>query len=247
MAKDLFSTQTLSYAKYRPTYPRELFEYILGFVENREAVWDCGTGNGQAARVLAEYFQEVKATDISEKQLAAATAHPNIEYILSSAENTHFIQDAFDLITVAQAYHWFNFKAFEQEVIRVGKTGSIIAIWGYNLINTPNEKINNAGGSFYTKVVGPYWDPERKYVEENYDTVPFNFPMISSKMFSIESNWSRDDLSGYLQSWSAVQNFIKDKNYNPVDAFANELSAILKQDEVIPVSFPVFLKVGLIK
>jgi ubiquinone/menaquinone biosynthesis C-methylase UbiE len=86
MAKDLFSRQTSSYARYRPTYPVELFEFLLGFVEEREVVWDCGTGNGQAALVLAEYFKQVKATDISQNQLSLARQHPNIEYLVCPAE-----------------------------------------------------------------------------------------------------------------------------------------------------------------
>src|ERR1700712_3354905 len=105
MAKDLFSRQTAAYARYRPTYPRELYEYIMSFVKTRDAVWDCGTGNGQAAAILSEYFQQVKATDISARQLAAAKPQHNIEYILSPAEHSSFYDRTFDLVTVAQAYH----------------------------------------------------------------------------------------------------------------------------------------------
>ena len=244
MPKDLFSKQTSSYSKYRPYYPVELYEYLLQFVKTRDGVWDCGIGNGQAAIILAEYFKEVKATDISENQLAKANRHPRIEYITSPAEKTPFPDDSFDLVTVAQAYHWFDFKAFAEEVYRVSRPGGIIAIWGYNLVTTNNQNINTAITDFYTNVVGPYWDAERKYVEDNYNTVPFSFPLIASKTFTIENKWSKTDLIGYLNSWSAVQHFLAVKNFNPVDQFAAVLSGYLTDEELITVSFPVFLKIG---
>ena len=119
MLKDLFSKQAEDYAKYRPVYPKELFDHILQFVIEKNTAWDCATGNGQAAFALAQYFKRVIATDISEKQLSLAKPHPNIKYQIASAEKTDFLDNSFDLITVAQAYHWFKFDAFEKEVKRV--------------------------------------------------------------------------------------------------------------------------------
>ena len=121
MAKDLFSIQANTYAKYRPVYPKDLFDHLLQFVAQKNTAWDCATGNGQAAFALAPYFKKVTATDISEKQLSLAKPHPNIQYQISFAEQTSFPDNYFDLITVAQAYHWFTFDAFEKEVKRVAK------------------------------------------------------------------------------------------------------------------------------
>ncbi len=247
MAKDLFSSQALLYSRYRPDYPGELYDFIIQFIKNRDAVWDCGTGNGQAAMILARHFKKVKATDISEKQLAMAHPHPGIEYIVAPAEETPFADNTFDLITVAQAYHWFNFKDFADEARRVSKPGALIAIWRYNLMTTGNKDINAAIKNFYSNVVGSYWDAERKYVEENYDTVPFSFPLIASKMFTIEIKWSKADLTGYLNSWSAVQHFIAAKDHNPVNKFAEDVTGYFNDDELISVSFPVFLKLGSIE
>ena len=244
MAKDLFSAQTSFYAKYRPTYPRELYAFIMGFITTKEVAWDCGTGNGQAACILSEYFKQVKATDISASQLSAVQLQDNIDYLLCPAEKTPFADRTFDLVTVAQAYHWFHFDAFGEEVKRVSKPGGVLAIWGYNLIVTLNDALNKAMLAFYTHIIGPFWDSERRYVEQNYETVPFGFPLITNKTFSIEYNWFKRDLIGYLNSWSAVQHFIKAENYNPVDRFAIELATIIREDELLPVSFPIFLKLG---
>ena len=131
MAKDLFSKQSDLYARYRPTYPKELYEYILSFVKEKNTAWDCATGNGQAAVVLADHFKKVIATDISAAQIDKAIKKENIEYSVCPAESTPFEENTFDLVTVAQAYHWINWKEFKKEVTRVCKPGAIIAIWVY--------------------------------------------------------------------------------------------------------------------
>jgi hypothetical protein len=51
MPKDLFSNHASLYSKFRPSYPQELYDYVLSFVENRNKAWDCATGNGQVAVV----------------------------------------------------------------------------------------------------------------------------------------------------------------------------------------------------
>jgi ubiquinone/menaquinone biosynthesis C-methylase UbiE len=142
MAKDLFSKQAALYAKYRPFYPAALIDYILSFVERKQTAWDCATGNGQAALLYADQFKKIFATGISEKQIAQATAHPKISYSISEAERTTFADNSFDLITVSQAYHWFQFDAFFTEATRVGKNGCIVAAWGYKLAVCADENIN---------------------------------------------------------------------------------------------------------
>src|SRR6185295_14341267 len=100
--KDNFSKQAAVYAKYRPTYPQELFSFILGHIENKQLALDCGTGNGQSAKELAKYFGKVFATDISQKQIDKAHRAANIFYSVQPAERTNFPDNNFDLITVSQ-------------------------------------------------------------------------------------------------------------------------------------------------
>ena len=54
--KDHFSKQAADYAKFRPSYPREMFEYLGTITATRQLAWDCATGNGQAAVELATAF-----------------------------------------------------------------------------------------------------------------------------------------------------------------------------------------------
>lgn len=246
MTKDLFSVQADDYARYRPSYPGTLLDMVLPFVANRQVAWDCATGNGQAALLLADHFTRVIASDISEKQLALSIKNKKIEYIHCAAEQTPLQANSVNLITVAQAYHWFNFTAFEAEVRRVGKPGAVIAIWAYNLPATDNRFVNTILKQFYNDITGPYWDFERRYIDAGYTTVPFNYTVILETELSMNCKWSANDMAGYLGSWSAVQHFIADKNYHPLTLIADKLNRHWKPDEIKQVTFPLFLKCGVL-
>jgi ubiquinone/menaquinone biosynthesis C-methylase UbiE len=244
MSKDLFSKQSDLYARYRPGYPSALIEYILPFVKGFDSSWDCATGNGQAALLLATYFKTVHATDISEKQIANAIQHPRIRYSTANAEFTLFEDSMFDLITVAQAYHWLDFKKFEQEVKRVSKSNGIIAVWGYSSAVSEYSKLNSLVNSFYQDIVGPYWDDERKYVDEHYRSIPFPFDEVPAREFIIEKHWSLEDLCGYLNTWSSVQHFIKANQFNPVDRLKENLKNKWPNSDFISFRFPLFVRIG---
>src|SRR5437867_1927146 len=113
--KDHFSKQAADYAKFRPRYPHEMFEYLGSLAPRRQLAWDCDTGNGQAAVGLATVFERVIATDASEKQIANAQSHERVEYRVAAAENTGIQSATVDLIMVAQALHWFDLPRFYEE------------------------------------------------------------------------------------------------------------------------------------
>src|SRR5680860_585604 len=103
--KDNFSIASDKYARFRPVYPKELYDYLVSLVPDRKKAWDCGTGNGQVARELANFFDQVFASDISKEQIKNAPPNGKIIYLVQKAENTSFPDNTFDLITVAQAIH----------------------------------------------------------------------------------------------------------------------------------------------
>ena len=242
--KDKFSQQANIYAKFRPEYPSVLYDFILKNTENCEVVWDCATGNGQAAKVLAQYFEKVYATDISQKQIDNAAQADNIKYSISPAEKTPFEDNTFDLITVAQAAHWFDFDKFYAEVKRVAKPNATLAVWGYSMPQVQDGKINQALQDFYKNETGPYWDFERCHIDAHYSTIPFPFEEIKTPQYQIKVEWNLAMLEGYLNSWSATQNFIKMNGYNPVDGFIVKMKTLWKEKEVKTTIFPVFLKLA---
>lgn len=240
--KDYFSTQSQTYAAFRPTYPQELYQFLFQHVKNKDNAWDCATGNGQVAHQLAKYFNNVYATDISAQQLVHAIKENNIRYSVGRAEKTEFPDHHFDLITVAQALHWFDLNLFYSEVRRVVKPGGILAVWGYSML-TIDAAIDKFIHEFYYNTVGPYWDDARKVVEDEYRSIEFPFEQISCPRFSIKVEWTLRQLGGYLSSWSATQKFIKEKGYDPVEPFLDDVRNIWDGQEK-QVAFPLFSKIG---
>ena len=184
--KDHFSDQAADYTKYRPNYPNELFAYLASLVLARECAWDCGTGSGQAAVALTEFFDRVIATDASEKQILSATKSARVEYRIAPAENSGLSSHSLDLIAVAQALHWFDLDAFYMEAKRVLKPEGALAVWGYGLLEIAPE-IDAVINRFYREIVGPYWPPERKIIESRYQTIPFPFAELQPPQFAMKA------------------------------------------------------------
>jgi len=242
LMKDNFSTNSAEYAQFRPKYPAELYSFLESLLKQKEASWDCGTGNGQVAGELAKFFKRVEASDISQQQLDNAIRVPNINYSLQPAGKTNFPDNSFDLITVAQAIHWFDFSQFYKKVNRTLKPGGTIAVIGYGLFKS-NEQTNDLINHFYRKIVGSYWDPERRYLDEEYRSIPFPFKEIQSPDFEMEICWDFEHLIGYLKTWSAVKHFQNKQGYNPVDLISGDLKKAFGERGVV--KFPLFLRVGI--
>jgi hypothetical protein len=245
-AKDLFSAHSDIYAKYRPLYPSELYDFILDKIIKKEAALDCGTGNGQAASVLAIHFKEVHATDISEKQIANAIQKPNLQYHICRAEETPFAENQFDLIVSATAVHWFQFDKFFKEMKRIGKNNSLFACWGYKVFRTNEPQLNKLIDEFYSQKIHSYWDAERRHVDEEYKNIPFPFKEMKNPGFATRLHWNLDELEGYLNTWSAVQHYIRLQNLNPVTHLMSEIKSKIGNEE-IEVTIPIFMRLGLIK
>lgn len=220
-----------------------MFDYLLSLVPRRERAWDCGTGNGQVALVLAQFFDRVDATDISDAQLRSAAPHERVTYSVQPAEKTSFRDGAFDLITVAQAIHWFDFDAFYREVNRTIRPGGALAIIGYNLPRV-SPAIDTVLDHFYRDVIGPWWDRERRYIDEEYHTIPFPYNEVAAPAFAIEVEWSFDHLVGYLGTWSAVKHYRKATGEDPVAGVSAELKKNWGDEGVKKGRFPLLLRVA---
>lgn len=243
--KDNFSQQAAAYVQFRPYYPEALIEYLVSFVSHRQTALDVATGNGQVAEKLSSHFETVYATDISEKQLANATRKSNIIYKKEAAESTGFSDRQFDLITVAQAVHWFQFDLFYKEVYRILKPDGVFAILGYGLFST-NPDSDRILMDYYHNIVGPYWDAERKYVDEMYETIPFPFAEIETEKFSNAFTWTFEQLTGYLETWSATQHYKNETGKDPVDLIRADLKKSWESHDKT-VIFPLLLRIGTLK
>ncbi len=241
---ELFTTVAREYASYRPGYPPELFAWLARMSPARELAWDCGCGSGQASVALAEHFTRVHATDVAAAQIAAAKPHPRVSYSVAPAERCALPDASVDLVTVAQALHWFDVEAFYAEARRVARPGALLAVWNYPRPRFVDAELDRRFLAFYADVVGPYWPPERAHVEQNYRTLPFPFEEIDAPSFVLELRWDLDQVIGYVSSWSATARYRQALSRDPVSLLRASLAPAWPPGGIAPVRMPIGLRVG---
>src|SRR6187455_2290153 len=241
----LFSTVAREYANFRPGYPPELFDWLARVTPARDAVWDCGCGSGQASVPLAEHFALVHATDVAPEQIAAARAHARVRYSVAPAASSGLDPESVDLVTVAQALHWFDVTAFYAEAERVARRGALLAVLNYPRPQFVDVELDRRFFEFYSRVVGPYWPPERRHVEDGYKTLPFPFEEVETPQFGFELNWNLEQLAGYASSWSATTRYRQALGTNPVPLLRELLESAWPSPEAsVPIRMPIGLRVG---
>ena len=262
--KDHFSHGSPGYARARPEYPESLFDFLASRPAARGAAWDCGTGTGQAARSLAARFRTVVATDASASQTAMAEREtrarapgpsprssppdpgPRILYAAAPAERAPIRDSGIDLITVAQALHWFDFQAFFAEARRVLRPGGVLAVWCYGHCKVTPE-VDAVYARFYRDIVGPYWPPERSHIEDGYASIPFPsaFAPLPCPAFAMEAHWDLEEFLAYLDTWSAVKYHRQAKGEDPIALVRGEMErAWGDARQPRPIAWPLTLKAG---
>jgi len=242
--KDYFSGHAQRYASFRPGYPKALFDFVSSLPRGHSLVWDCATGNGQAAVDLAGRFERVIATDASASQLEHATPHPKIEYRQAPAERSGLPDGSADLVTVATAVHWFDFDRFYTEVKRVLAPGGAVAVWAYNLPRVSPEMDVLTDRLSY-EIVRPWWPPERRWVDEEYRTLPFPFKEVQVPELCIEERWDLERYLLYIGTWSATNRYLQEKGSDPRDLIRGEMEkAWGDPDQERAVRWPIMMRAG---
>ncbi len=242
--KDHFSSRAADYATFRPSYPDALADYLASIAPARALALDCGCGTGQLSVLLAAHFEQVVATDASAQQIAHATAAPRVTYRHAPAETSGLADGRVDLVTVAQAAHWFDLDAFYTEVRWVLKPGGVLALMAYGVIEADGA-VGAVLSHFYQSVVGPYWPAERRHVETGYRLPPFPFSELTPPPLSMRALWSADQLLGYVDTWSAVRKAEDALGRGPYEAFARDLlTAWGPADTRREIRWPLSLRVG---
>lgn len=242
--KDHFSGHASAYAKYRPDYPAELFQFLATLTPRKEVALDCATGSGQAALGLAGHFSLVVASDGSLSQLRNAQRHPRVAYVANLAEQPALRDGTVDLVVAAQAAHWFDHERFYPEARRVLKNSGALVVWTYGLAHV-EPQIDLIVQHFYSDVVGSYWPPERRWIENAYRDLPFPLREISAPSFELRLQWDLDSFINYLGTWSSVQRYKRDKGQDPLPALRAELAPCWGSPVATKtVTWPLYLRVG---
>jgi len=247
---ELFAGVAREYAKFRPGYPPELFAWLARLAPARGAAWDCGCGSGQASVALAEHFSRVFASDVSAEQIAAARAHPRVRYSVATAEHSGLDAECVDLVTVAQALHWFDVEAFYVEARRVARREGVLAVWNYPRPQFVDPGLDRILLDFYSGVVGPYWPAERRHIESNYETLPpfpreLGFEELPHPSFGLTLEWNVEQVIGYVSSWSATARYRKALGEDPLPQLrATLVPAWPGEGMRVPVRMPIGLRVA---
>lgn len=192
------------YARRRPDYPAELAAWLAESAPKRKCALDVGCGTGQLTRLLADAFDAVTGFDPSADQLANAAAHPRVRYVCAPAEKLDVPDGCADLITAAQAAHWFDLPAFYAEARRVAAPGAILALISYGAPEF-DPALNSRFQRFYAEEIGPYWPAERRLVDSGYRDLAFPFREIEPPRLEIRRDWDLAALLGYIGTWSATR------------------------------------------
>lgn len=225
-AARLFGAVATQYAAHRLSYPDRFFSDFAERCAQRQRVWDCGCGNGQASLALAEHFEAVIATDASGEQLAAAFPHPRVHYQQAQADCSGVETGSVDAVLVAAAVHWFAGDAFNAEVRRVCRPGAAMAWIGYLPLQLPSKALQQVLDLFYGQTLAPWWPPQRHWVDLAYAGLPFpgrEWPFPHDLW--IERPWDLQALIGYLGTWSAVQ-AARQAGIDPLPPLQQQLAAL---------------------
>lgn len=242
---DHFSGHAAEYARYRPDYPECLFEWLAGLTQHHELAWDCACGSGQAALALTRYYRRVIATDASEAQITAAALHPKIDYRVARAECSGIHDNSLDLVTVAQALHWFDIERFRPELQRVLKPGGLVAAWCYGPLTSPGQhEVQKLLRSFYAETLVGCWPPERRHVENGYADLDIGIKRLDTPDFSLQARLTITELCGYISTWSAIRIYKDLYQVNPVTRLEHDLREAIQPDDVLLIEWPLTVITG---
>lgn len=249
---ETFGSVAGGYRSYRPGYPDALFDFLAAQAPARNAAWDVGCGSGQATLPLAERFGVVFATDPSAAQIARAPRHPAVRYGVARAEASGLpgagvagagvAGAGVDLVSAAQAAHWFEHDGFAAEVRRVARPRALVALFGYGKAFVSPE-VDAVVEHLYTDLVGADWPPERRYIEDGYRSIPFPFAELPAPAFDMRAEWTLDQLLGYLRTWSAVARYRAREGEDPVALVEARLAAAWGPGARV-VRWPLLLRAG---
>lgn len=237
-----FSKIASQYSTWRPRYPTTLFDRLIEFCPTHQSAWDCATGSGQAAIDLARYFSQVEATDSSADQIAAATQAANVHYSVQPAENTHFPDHHFDLVTVAQALHWFDHDRFWKEVHRVLKPDGVFAAWTYVWPHISPDI--DAVVQEMLEIIRPYWSTKNQIAWNGYRELSWPFIELPVPKIEFSCRWNRDQFLSYVRTWSATTRCIEHQGEAFFTEFTAMLSSVWRSEQIKKVEMEFHCRAG---
>eukprot|EP01112_Ceratiomyxa_fruticulosa_P006863 TRINITY_DN1778_c0_g1_i1.p1 TRINITY_DN1778_c0_g1~~TRINITY_DN1778_c0_g1_i1.p1 ORF type:complete len:258 (-),score=47.92 TRINITY_DN1778_c0_g1_i1:137-910(-) len=226
---DLFSGHSAIYAKYRPTYPEQIYTDIKNYLtKDVKVIVDIGCGSGQAVVDLAKHFKGAKVIGVepSPQQLEQAPKMDNVEYRCAKAEQTGLPDGIADLITVATAIHWFDLDLFWKEVDRILAPGGVIAVWTNGTSETHVLEADKIYKKFFGEIL-PYFAPQAHMTFNKYKDIIFPYEKNERKITIYPREMPFKAFIDYLGSWSSVQKYLE-KDPHILEQTEKDMATALK-------------------
>ncbi|KAG0297308.1 hypothetical protein BGZ96_007045 [Linnemannia gamsii] len=187
------------YQSFRPGYNNNFFKMVYNYHAKHnghfDTAVDVGTGTGQVAVVLAEKFKQVHGVDASATMLSNAIKKSNVAYHVAKGEDLGVIaSSSVDVLTVAQAMHWFHQPTFFSEVKRILKPRGTFAAVGYSFVvfedhPRATRRIYELGDQ--PDQLGTLWDNGRLILDNLYKSIDVPLQNVERHYFpsSIKSQF----------------------------------------------------------
>lgn len=207
-SKTIFSSRVQNYAKYRPSYPSSIINFLHEVIGlNKESIIaDIGSGTGISSKMFLDNGNTVYGVEPNKDMRQAAEkfleAYSNFYSIDGYSESTKLQSESVDIIAIAQAFHWFDPEPTKREFLRILKpNGSVVLMW-----NNRKSESNQAFMGEYLNIIKRYREKVKIKADESVLPKFFEQKIVYEKVFYNPQEFDLERLKGELTSYSYIPN-----------------------------------------
>lgn len=239
--KPNFGDSKSEYKKYRPTYPKELFELILksGIIQFYKKAVDLGAGTGISTRFLSNCFEEVYLVEPDAKMLADIEFPINVKVFNCVAEDFYIESEHVEVVTAGNSFYWMDGEVVIKNIYNWLKPNGVFAAYRYNFPQAIPEV-----QALLDLELQSRWNQfrDKRLIDTEYSlrTVKNSqlFSKVTVRKVSNIVNLSAEELVGFLRSTSYGSAYIKTLEHQTL--YINSLIESIKKavdKNIIPVDF----------
>lgn len=244
-----FGPTAADYARYRTGFPPEFFTRLaaLGVGLPGQRIADLGTGTGVLAREFATAGCVVTGVDVAPELLAQAreldaAAGVEVTYRVAPAEETGLPAGAWDVVTAAHCWHWFDAPRAVDEVRRLLAPGGTVALCSRDYVLEPGNVC--AASEDLILAYNPGWPMAGSPgTHDEWAADLEGFADLTTFTFDVDVSYSHEAWRGRMRSSNGVGATLSAAE---VAAFDADLTRLLRDrfPDPLPVPHRVFAMVA---
>ncbi len=221
-----FSDRVENYVKYRPSYPPKVVDELLakGVITTNSVIADIGSGTGKFSELLVKKGVKVFGIEPNEDMRKAGenflSSYSIFQSLSGTAEATNLPEKSIDVITVAQAFHWFKIAETQKEFARILKpNGYIVLIWN-------DRDSEDAFQKEYDRLIIEYCPEYRLNDHRNISYHDLEIFYKTDEITKFECAYSQ------LFDFESLQGRLESSSYTPTRGEENYQPMIIKLKEL---------------